>query len=112
VDMHILHASLKMVSDDDPIILFMNRDNRNSLFIRSLSESNESSEETDIEIFLMEIGNPTLPIPPTEFENKVTMKSDKFHDTCKKLNNSSTYVEITSIDNEISFKGQSEGAKI
>lgn len=112
VDMHNLHALLKMVNDDDPIILYMNRDNRSALYIRSLNEDGESSEETDIEIYLMEIGNPEMPIPKTEFQNKITMASDKFHTICKHLNNNSTFVEITSISNEILFRGQNEGGKV
>ena len=112
VDMHNLHALLKTINDDDPIILYMNRDNRSALYIRSLNENNESCEETDIEIFLMEIGNPDMPIPQTEFQNKITMASDKFHTICKHLNNNSTFVEITSISNEILFRGQSEGGKV
>lgn len=112
VDMHNLHALLKMVNDDDPIIIYMNRDNRSSIYIRSLNENNQSSEETDIEVFLMEIGNPEMPIPKTEFQNKITMASDKFHTICKHLNNNSTFVEIKSINNEISFKGQNEGGKV
>ncbi|XWV26508.1 putative DNA polymerase sliding clamp [Tupanvirus soda lake] len=112
VDMHNLHALLKMVNDDDPIVLYMNRDNRSSLYIRSLNENNESSEETDIEIFLMEIGHTEMPIPQTEFQNKITMASDKFHTICKHMNNNSTYVEITSINNEILFRGKNEGGKV
>lgn len=112
VDMHTLHALLKMVNDDDPIVFYMNRDNRSALYIRSLNENNDSSEETDIEIYLMEIGNPEMPIPQTEFQNKITMASDKFHQICKHLHNNSTFVEITSINNEISFRGQNEGGKV
>lgn len=112
VDMHNLHALLKMVSDDDPIVMYMNRDNTSALYIRSLNENNESSEETDIEIYLMEIGNPEMPIPQTEFQNKIAIATDKFHTICKHMNNNSTFVEITSIGNEISFRGQNEGGKI
>lgn len=112
IDMHNLHGLLKMVNDEDPILIYMNRDNRSSLYIRSLNENNESSEETDIEVFLMDIGNPDMPIPQTEFQNKITMASDKFHAICKRLNNNSTFVEIKSINNEISFRGQNEGGKV
>ena len=90
----------------------MNRDNRSTLYIRSLNEGNESSEETDIEVFLMEIGNSELPIPKTQFQNKITMASDKFHNICKKLNNNSLTVEITSIKNEITFRGHNESGKV
>lgn len=112
VDMHNLHAMLKLVNDDDPITLYMNKDNRSALYIQGSNASNDCSEETDIEIYLMDIGNPEMPIPQTEFQNKITMASDKFHTICKHLNNNSTFVEITSINNEISFRGQNEGGKV
>lgn len=112
VDMHALHALLKMINDDDPIMLYMNRDNRSILYIRSLNENNDNSEETDIEVFLMEIGNSDIPLPRPEFEGRITIASDKFHTICKHLNNNSTSVEITSYNNEISFKGQNEGGRV
>jgi len=112
VDMHNLHVHLKMVNDDDPILLYMNRNNRSILYISSLNENKKSSEETDIEVYLMDIGNPEMPIPRTEFQNRIQMASDKFHNICKHLNNNSTFVEITSVGNEISFRGQNEGGKI
>lgn len=108
VDMQNLFAYLKMVNDDDPLILYMNRDNRNILYIRSLSEK---SEEKDIEINLMDISNPERPIRKTKFNNVVTMASDKFHSICKSLSTNSTFVEIVSSGGEISFRGQNEGGK-
>jgi proliferating cell nuclear antigen PCNA len=112
VDMNHFHALLKTVNDDNPVVLYMNKDNRSAIYIRSVNEKDDSSEETDIELFLMDIGNPDMPIPPTEFQNRVTMASDKFHTICKHLNNNSTFVEITSVGNQISFRGKSDGGKV
>lgn len=112
VDMNNLHGLLKMVNDDDTIILYINRDVRSVLHIRSINENNESSQETEIELYLMEISNPELPIPQASFQNKITMDSDNFHTICKHLNNNSSFVEITSINNEILFRGQNEGGKV
>ncbi|QGR53850.1 PcnA [Moumouvirus maliensis] len=114
VDMHILHGLLKMINDDDPIILYMKRDCRSTLYIKSSNENNgnDNSEETEIELSLMEIPNPEMPVPTTQFQNKITMKSDKFHNICKYLNNNSTFVEIKSINNEIIFVGKNEGGKV
>jgi len=112
VDMNQLHALLKTISDDNTIYIYMNDDNRSALYIRSVNEKEDSSEETDIELFLMDISNPEVPITQTEFQGKITMASDKFHSICKHLNNNSTFVEITSVSNQISFKGKSEGGKV
>jgi len=112
IDMSQLHAMLKSINDNDPITLYMNRDNRSTLYIHSTSENNEHTEETDLEVCLMDIGNQEMPLPRAEFQNKITMAADKFHTICKHLNNNSVHVEITSINNEISFKGKNEGGKI
>jgi len=112
VDMTILYGYLKMINDSDPIIIYMKRDNRSILYISSSNEDNESSELKDIEIFLMDIPNPEMPIPQTKFQNIIAMASDKFHSICKHLNNNSSYIEITSVGNEINFRGQSDGGKV
>jgi len=112
VDMHILNQLLKTVNDDDPIILYMLEGNTNILYIRTLNENNESSEKSDIEVNLIEIENQEMPIPTTKFQNMITIASDKLHTICKSLNNNSTYVEITAVNNEISFRGKNEGGKI
>ena len=112
VDINHLHAMLKLVNDDDPIMFYMNKDNMNTLYISSLTKNNDNSEETDLELYLMDISNPELPIPQTEFQNKITMASDKFHTICKHFNNNTTSVEIRSINDQISFRGHNEGGKI
>ena len=109
VDMHNLHAMLKMVSDDDPIMLYMNRNNSGSLYIRSIID--EGSEETDLEINLLELDNPEMPIRETEFQNKITIASDKFHTFCKQLHSISSTVEIRSINDEIRFRATGDGGK-
>jgi len=112
VDINNLHAMLKSMNDDDPIMFYMNSDNRSTLYVRSLTKNNDNSEETDLEIYLMDISNPELPPFQTEFQNKITIASDKFHNICKQFNNNTTYVEITSLNEEISFRGQNDGGKI
>jgi proliferating cell nuclear antigen PCNA len=111
VNMHNLHALLKSINDEDPIILYMNRDNRSILHIRSINEKN-GSQETDIKIFLIEIQCWEFSIPKTEFQNKITIASDKFRTICEHLNNHSNVVEIISIDNEILFRGKNDGGEV
>ena len=112
VDMHNFNNLLKPIKDDDPITLYMNKDNRSFLFIKSSRESDSSSDEIEIKLNLLELPNPEIPLPPTEFQNKITIASDKFHTTCKQLNNNSTHVELTAVNNQISLKGQNEGGSI
>lgn len=113
VDTGNLHTLLQNINNNDPIVLYMNEDNRNILHIRNSSNNDKSTtEEIDIEVDLLDIPNPEIPIPKTEFENKITIASDKFNKICENLNRSLSLVEITLVDNEISFRGQDAKGKI
>jgi proliferating cell nuclear antigen PCNA len=109
VDMQALNTLLKIINDDDPIIIYMYKDDKSVLYIKSIAGVNSNREETDLKIFLMEIPNREVPIPKTKFQNIITIDSNKFHTICKQLHNNSTFVEIKSVKNQISFRGQNEG---
>src|SRR3984885_4360384 len=110
VDMHAFIAHLKMISDDDPLVMYMNKDNRSSLFI--LATGAENNEETDIEFSLIDIPNQEYPIPKTVFQNKITIAQDKFHQICKNLNSNASHIEIRSVNDQMSFTGRSENGKV
>jgi len=112
VDINYLHSMLKLINDDDPIIFYINSNDRGILYISSMTRNNDNSEETDLELNLMDIRNPDLPISQTGFQNKITIASEKFHNICKHFNNNTTYVEIISFNDEISFRGKNEGGKL
>lgn len=111
LDIHNFYNLLKMINDDDPLVIYMNKNDRSSLYIQSVNEDPNSVEEKNIKIFLMDITNQEMKIPQAHFENIITMGTDKFHDVCKHLNNNSTYVEIRAIGGEITFIGQNEWGK-
>jgi proliferating cell nuclear antigen PCNA len=110
VDMHALIGHLKMINDDDSITMYMNKDNRTSLFI--LATGAENNEETDIEFALIDIPNQEYPLPKTLFQNKITIAQDKFHQICKNLNLNSNAIEIRSIGDQITFTSKSENGKV
>ena len=112
IDMHLLYSLLKTVNDDDPVMLYMNKDNMSTLYIRSLCEGSEGSELTDIEVPLMDLNNVRMPLPETNFQNRITMSSDKFNTICKQLSVNASSVEIRSVNNEILFRGNNEGGKV
>lgn len=105
IDIHNLNTLLKMVNDDSPIVLYMNRDNRSSLYIRSL---NMKDENTDIEIFLMTDTDYVTPFRPIKFKNSIMISSNKFKTFCKQLNKNYAYVKITSSEVDFLFEGQNE----
>lgn len=109
VDMVNLYTFIKGISDDTPIVFYMNRNNRNVLYIKSMTDNSES---TRIEINLLEINVQDIPILKTNIRNIITVASDKFHEICKVINNVSQFVEIRSVDNNITFKGTGDGGNI
>lgn len=112
VDMHYLHNLLKPINDNVPIVLYMKRDNRSVMYIHCETSNEKQREEKDIEVFLMDISNPDIRLEKVKFTNKINLTADKFHSICKDMHTNSTFVEITSVNNEIHFIGQSEGGKI
>jgi len=119
VDINQLHTMLKIMNDDDPITFYINSNNRDILYISGLTKNNDNSEETDIEIFLITVQNPDMILQATEFQNRIKIASEKFHNICKNFNNicknfndKTTYVDIRSLGDEISFRGQNEGGRI
>lgn len=112
VDTHSLYAALKTINDAHPLVLYINKDNRNVLRINSLHETEQNYEETDIEINLMDLEAPKYTIPKTKFNSKFSMPSVKFNNVCKHISSNSTFVEITSVGNEFIFRGKNDSNKI
>lgn len=113
VDMHTLNNNLKMISDNDPILLYIMEGNMSTLYIKADNENASNSESTVIGVELIELQYVDYPIPKTEFQNMITIASDKFYDICKKLSVSAAKdVEITSVNNQIDFKCKSESSTV
>lgn len=113
LDMPSFHNWLKSISDSDTLMMYMNRDQRSVLYVRSVSESDTGREATDVTINLMDLANTEKELPPTKFDNITIMSAKKFNDICKDLNNNSTrVVEIASVNGDLSFTGSNENGKI
>ncbi|RYX78042.1 hypothetical protein EON71_01370, partial [bacterium] len=111
IDIHNFYNLLKMINDDDPLVIYMNKNDRSSLYIQSTNEDPNTIEQKNIKIFLMDITNQEMKIPQAHFDVWITMKTDKFHDVCKHLNNNAVYVDIRAVRDEITFIGQNEWGK-
>ena len=113
LDMPSFHNWLKSINDNDTLMMYMNREQKSVLYVRSVSESDTGREETDLTINLMDLANTERELPPTKFDNIIIMSAKKFNDICKDLNNNSTrVVEIASVSGELSFTGANETGKI
>ena len=104
VNLVLLCKSLRAFNDDDSIVLYMNKDNINMLYIKSSSGTARNYEETLVEIPLIEITKSEFPLLQTTFENKIMMSAQKIHSLCKQLGNLEL-IEITAGGSEIRFKG-------
>ena len=109
IDATTLCKSLKIIDDMDNLSMCVFRSNNNFLY---LNTTNQCGVKISMQISLMVPEYKKMPVPETEFQNKITMSADKFYNICKHLNNNSTFVEITSINDEILFRGQNEGGKV
>ncbi len=78
IDVPSMNGLLKAVNDNDPIIMYMTKKDRNKLYIRSINDNDEGYEMTDVEIFLVDIDNEELKISRTKFHNNISMTSDNF----------------------------------
>lgn len=110
IDIKSLHKLLNTINDEDPILIYMNHDNRNILHFSIFNEN----ERTDIEMLLLSISNPEFPLPPMEFGCKITMQCNKFYNICRRLHNIFEYVEIKVYNDEVYFSSrrQNDGHKL
>jgi hypothetical protein len=95
VDVRQFISALELFNDDEPITLCMNEFDENTLFIMN-DDKNTKIESIDKYC-------PEFPVPVTEFQNKITMSTDKFNSICKRFYNNSNFVHIGSTANGITF---------
>ena len=112
VDINNLNNKLKLVSNSVPIMIYMNRDNRSVLYIKSCSDEDTCDGESAIEIYLMDEEYIDVRIPKTKFQNVISIDSTKFHSICKQIYNNSQVVEIIIVGNKIKFRGEDDGGKM
>jgi proliferating cell nuclear antigen PCNA len=113
VDITNLNNKLQLITGEDPIVIYMSKDNRSVLYIKSSTEGNGAGgEESSIELALMEEEYVEMKIPKTEFISMITIKSNDFHNMCKKIQNNTHVVEIIMVGDRITFRGNDEGGKL
>jgi proliferating cell nuclear antigen PCNA len=106
-----LRSVLRHIDSNDPITLYMDRDNCHTLYIHSIYESEDGTEikETNLQLRLIDIANLHIQLPKVMFENKITIATDKFRALCNNFNKiGSEDVKITALNNQISFMGKSD----
>jgi proliferating cell nuclear antigen PCNA len=113
MDLNYFHSFLASISNEGMITFCMDEDNMNILNVKGISDKN--NEQVDLYINLLDITDEKLninSIKPVQFDTMVSISSQKFHKMCKNLGANSTYVDIRSIGNQISFTGRGECGKI
>ena len=101
IDMSRFISYLKMIDINDAIVLSMNYDNREKLYI-STKKNNDSAMFMDV----ISTNNNELKISQTTFETKVTMDSYDFFKICRQINRMSPCIKISIINNEIIFRSE------
>ena len=111
LDLKEANILLKHISNNDSILMYVDKSNPNILHVQSDSSKDKKgeSDSTDVELHLIETQYVDHPVPRTEFTNLVQMPVSMFSTICKNMSNCTIYVEIKSIGDQITFTGISEG---
>lgn len=99
---------LKKLNDNEPITFYMNNDSKNILYIKgTINDTTNGKTQMDEKLYLLDLGDINMPIPKTEFQNKITIDSGKLHNICN-LCDSHQFITIITHGNEIIFKANSD----
>lgn len=106
VNMIYLNKCLKQINDNDTVIWYMNNDNRDSLYLKTLKTDKESGK--DIEIISTKLPKINIPMPQqTVFERKISIDNNAFTNICIYISGlKSDYIEIETSNDGITFCGR------
>ncbi len=97
-----LFKLIKALQNNDILTLFVEKNNTNQLGIRM--ENGEANQITQYKMNLMDLNQENIQIPPIQFESVITLPSNNFQKICRDMFNLSDNIEITSYDQQITFK--------
>ena len=110
IDIKALNVFLQYFSYDDPLWIYMNQNNPNSLYFRGLNETTKC--ETNIEYKLIALDVQPLFIPNAHFQTHITMLSKEFYRITAYLHKLLSFVQIQVINDVVHFKGTNENVTI
>jgi proliferating cell nuclear antigen len=100
---------IKNMENVDTLRLFVDKDDVNSIGIERFNK--EENITNTIYLSLMDIPLYERSIPPAKFDSVIVMSSSRFQRICREIFQFSEKIEITSVGNQLSFKGYNTTVK-
>ena len=101
ISMLCLFKLIKIMSNNDTLTLYVEKDDINRLGIKI--ENGEKNSLTNFKLNLMDLPKDYIDIPPASFESVLTMPSNDFQKICRDMNQIADNLEIKSIENQLIF---------
>lgn len=100
---------IKNMENSDTLRLFVEKDNENHIGIERFNK--EENINNTIFLSLMDIPVYERSIPPAKFESVIVLSSSRFQRICREISQFSDKIEITSVGNQLIFKGYNTNVK-
>ena len=101
ISMLCLFKLIKIMSNNDTLTLYIEKDDLNRLGIKI--ENGEKNSLTNFKLNLMDLPKDYIDIPPASFESVLTMPSNDFQKICRDMFQIADNLEIKSIENQLIF---------
>lgn len=100
---------IKNMENSDTLRLFVNKDDTNVIGIERYNK--DENIYNTIYQSLMDIEKQDKNIPPAKFDNVIIMSSSRFQKICREIHQFSERIEITSVGNQLIFRGYNSNVK-
>merc|ERR1712130_555676 len=112
IDTPEFYNKLKNIDEKDSIYIYMYRRNEDYLYIDCFRDEDRDVCTKKIEIKLMYVPDPDMPIESVTFESKISIPSAEFLKMCKNMSVSSDSLEIRSGGEMVSFCVRNENGSV
>ena len=100
---------IKNMENNETLRLFVNKLDQNSLGIERFNK--DENIYNTIYLSLMDIKTENQAIPPVKFDNVIIMSSSRFQKICREIYQFSETLELTSVGNQLIFRGMNSSVK-
>mgnify|MGYP003338601772 FL=1 len=100
---------IKNMENSDTLRLFVSKSDTNVIGIERFNKDENIYNTIYQSLMDIELQNPT--IPPAKFDNVIIMNSSRFQKICREIFQFSEQIEITSVGNQLIFRGCNSNVK-
>jgi hypothetical protein len=111
VNVQQLWGMLKLIPDEQTLMIYLKQSNENLLYIRGIAK-NDNEDRIRLELNLITSPIVELPAPKMDGMSSFVMERKKFYSICKEFNDNVDKVTITKTGNQLNIMGICPGGKI